>query len=663
MALCLSLMSWAMPAYSATEPLTAQVETDPECLLSAPGEMSFFRFTLKNTLDEPYTAEKLTLSGDVLSEPKLISEQVTIPGNDVLEFTLENVFIGEGVFDRPLAFTLSWQLFTYIAEDVNRENPIVTDHSLSVSATVERFIEPVLTLSVATDTPLVREGEGFSVTYTLKNDTKFDMTNITLQDAGSGLVGIPLEKDTLLAGQQMSVSAELTMKEGGLTLQPLAKYTVRGLESEVKLETAFTVAALKTEVQMEVEQYPATKEGTLFQITLTNAGTHPVTNLVLTDEIGTRIGEVPSLNAGESRTLSCTVPSAVAAGQLRNISFTAKGKDALGADCTVHSPQSYPVLPFVSSDQVDIRLSVVLRDHAQLGDGSWQLKVLFEIENRSQVPITQAVITEGDYYKGVVNEYETLSTGTTSFEKELVLPEGTRSLTFVLTAQDPAQTQYATVPMSLDLSSLMAPQATAQPQIRPGTTIDTTGTIYDTERYATLFRRVTVAALVLMGLFLLLSILFYVAEENVLEQLPALREDPVSGRLVKREDREDIDPVHAQFGYTRPIRLRYGQGMETEEQRAPKQNPEGDTAAFGPVPQREAEAEGDTAVFAPKGDEGTKAFRRPQRGVLLSNDGTRAFAPVHPQEKAQPQTNQPRLIEQKKQPRLQRENKLEILRF
>ncbi|MBQ7754260.1 MAG: hypothetical protein IJR78_00850, partial [Clostridia bacterium] len=79
----------ALPAHAeGEEPLTMAVEADPDCLLSEAGEMTFFRFTLKNTLDVPYDLEFLTLEGDLLEEPKLIAEELTINANDVLEFML-----------------------------------------------------------------------------------------------------------------------------------------------------------------------------------------------------------------------------------------------------------------------------------------------------------------------------------------------------------------------------------------------------------------------------------------------------------------------------------------------------------------------------------------------------------------------------------------------
>ena len=192
----------------------------------------------------------------------------------------------------------------------------------------------------------------------------------------------------------------------------------------------------------------------------------------------------------------------------------------MGGLITVKSPSAYELLPFVDSGQVKLYLSVTLTSSDQTDDGSNRLKLLFEVRNDSQVPIYSAMVTESDYFKGIVNEYPTLAAGTTSFEKEFIVPAGTRSLTFVLTAVDPAQTQYASVPITLDLSPLAAPRPTNPPAIKPGKTVDTTGTIYDTERYTRILRMASLIVLALTLVFLLLSVIFRVAELNTRRLLP-----------------------------------------------------------------------------------------------------------------------------------------------
>ena len=206
LAVFLLLMSWTTAAEN-DEPLTLTVEADPDCLLSEAGEMTYFRFTLKNTLEQEYTLESLALQGTLLDEPKLIAENIVINANDVMEFTLENVRIEEDEFDQDLTFQLTWQTTTYAEEDVAHLDPIVTEHALTAPIRIERFIEPVMGLTFETDVRLARQGDIVTVTYTLTNDTKFDMTNVTLQDDGIPQPTVPLSKNILNAGETMKATA------------------------------------------------------------------------------------------------------------------------------------------------------------------------------------------------------------------------------------------------------------------------------------------------------------------------------------------------------------------------------------------------------------------------------------------------------------------------
>ena len=688
--LAVVLLLTAFPAWAENEePLTLTVEADPDCLLSEAGDMTFFRFTLKNTLEEDYVLDALTLQGDLLEEPKLIADTLTISANDVLEFTLEKVRIEEDEFDRELSFQLTWQTVSFAEEDEAHEEPILTDHVLSIPIRIERFIEPVMGVSMEPDVLLAREGDPVTVTYTLVNDTKFDMTNLTLQDMGISQTSVTLPKNSLNAGEKMEAKATFTMGNSALELNPTAQYTVRGVESKSSASQTVIVEYVQVELSMVVEKYPATAEGTLFRITLINDGTHPMTDIRLTDEIGTLIEDGIALDAKEEKTVSCTVPSAVSSGSVRYISFEATGVDCVGGTFTVKSPSAYEVLPFVDSDQVRLKLSVTLEDSVQNDDGSNRMKVLFEIRNDSKVPIRNAVVTEGDYFKGVVNEYDFLATGATTFEKEFVVPAGTRSLTFVLTAMDPAQNQYASVPMTLDLSPLTAPKPTSLPPIQPGERVDVTGTIYDTELYIRLFRMVSLIVFALLLVFLLLAVIFHVAELNVRRWLPkesALRpfgprKTPTGPIPVKAGG----DAVHDQFGYLQPAKLRYMDRTDRMPTVGQEEEPAKAVSSVTIVSNTAAR------TLAPAQTTGVKPTRRTgeitavpihkthTRPIMMSSDDTMPFAPVHEGQAAEPApaeqsagrteaaahesgSKQPRVIKTKAKPRIIPRKKLEIVR-
>ena len=688
--LVMLLLLPALPVYAQNEePITLTVEADPECLLSEAGDMTYFRFTVKNNQDVDYTLDSLTLQGDLIS-PKLITEEITILANDVIEFTLENVRIEESEFDVDLSFQLTWLALEYAPEDVDHHYPILTEHLVAADPIrVERFIEPVMTISVSPDILLAREGDLVTVTYTLVNETKFDMTNITLQDTGIPQPAIQMERNVLYAGERMEVSTFFEMGSNTVELNPSAQYTVRGVESKTAAHESVTVELVEIDLRMEVEKYPATAEGTLFQITLLNNGTHLLTDIRIVDEIGSLIASGINLNAGSDRTISYMAPSAVSSGSVRYIAFEATGLDCLGGSVTAKSPSAYELLPFVDSNQVKLQLTVTLGNAAQNDDGSNRMKVLFEIRNDSKVPIRNAVVTEGDYFKGVVNEYDFLATGATTFEKEFVVPAGTRSLTFVLTAMDPAQNQYASVPMTLDLSPLTAPKPTSLPPIQPGERVDVTGTIYDTELYIRLFRMVSLIVFALLLVFLLLAVIFHVAELNVRRWLPkesALRpfgprKTPTGPIPVKAGG----DAVHDQFGYLQPAKLRYMDRTDRMPAVGQEEEPAKAVSSVTIVSNTAAR------TLAPAQTTGVKPTRRTgeitavpihkthTRPVMMSSDDTMPFAPVHEGQAAEPApaeqsagrteaaahesgNKQPRVIETKAKPRIIPRKKLEIVR-
>lgn len=684
LAIILVLMAWPVLAEN-EEPLTLTVESDPDCLLSEAGDMTFFRFRLKNNLAEDYELKDLTLEGDLLSEAKLISDSFVIPANDVMEFFLENVHIDEDQLDTALTFRLTWQTTAYSEEDTEHLEPIISDHVIEVPIKIERFIEPVMTVTFAPDVLLAREGDTVTVTYTLFNDTKFDMTNVTLQDSGIQQQKITLPNSVLPAGEKMEAQATVQMGTSNMELNPTAQYTVRGTESKVSAQETVTVEYVRVALGIQVESYPSTAEGTLFRITLVNEGSHPMTDIRLKDEIGTLIAEGITLEADAERTISYTVPSAVSSGSVRYISFEATGLDCVGGTFTEKTNSAYEVLPFVDSDQVRLKLSVIMSDSVQKEDGSSTLKVLFEIRNDSRVPIRTAVVTEADYFKTVVNEFADLATGTTTFEKEFVVPAGTRSLTFVLTAMDPAQNQYASAPMTLDLSPLTAPKPTSLPAIRPGERVDVTGTIYDTELYLRLFRMAALIALALILVFLLLSLIFHVAESNVRRFLPkennirpfGPRKTPTGPIEVKVSS----DLVHDQFGYMQPAKLRYmdrtdripAVGQETV-QAAPVLSvmPPVDTSSISVAP-----AITNTNASRRAGEITAVPIHKPRtRPVMISSMDTLPFAPVHDGQDASSDDEtkvislpkeaenvavRPRLIETKPEPRIVPRKKLEIV--
>ena len=255
-----------------------------------------------------------------------------------------------------------------------------------------------------------------------------------------------------------------------------------------------------------------------------------------------------------------------------------------------------------------------------------------------------------------------------------------------MTALDPAQTQYATVPLTLDLSPLTEPKSTAVPAIKPGKTVDITGTIYDTERYIKLFRMAALIVLALTLVFLLLSVIFRVAEMNIRRWLPkesVIRPFGPRKTATGPIQVKEADPVHDQFGYLQPAKLRY---MDRTDRLPALGQEEGIAESVMPAPAVNTFTKPlplthtGSVSRREEGDITAVPIHKPRtRPVMMTSDNTMPFAPVHegqileteteapltdqPQSAAaEPAYIPPRVVETKPAPRIVPRKKLEIVR-
>lgn len=296
---------------------------------------------------------------------------------------------------------------------------------MTATVRIERFDEPKLSLSYKLTQTMAASGTQVQVTYLLKNDTKFDMTGLSLYDSGVSSSYIPLPQEQLLAGTSMEVPYTFTMGEVDAVINPVVEYTVKGEKQLASCESSATITYVKVELTLSVQQYPATESGTLFALTVTNTGTHAMTDICLYDEIGTELEEPFDLSAGQSRSITYTVAAAVAASTPRRVSFRIQAKDFQGQPYTAESKDSYEIKPYVEADQVNLQLIVTLSNSKFNDDGSLTATILFEMRNYSAVPITKGVLTENNAFNGVVIQYDQLNTGVTTFPRNSILQKGT----------------------------------------------------------------------------------------------------------------------------------------------------------------------------------------------------------------------------------------------
>lgn len=549
-------------------PITMTIEPDPDCQLTEAGEMTYLRFTLKNEGEEAYTLTRAVLSGELLSQALAFEEDIVIEPNEVKEFKVQKLSVPLSAFDRELTFTLSWQEVYYLEEDVEQLFPLYEEKELEGTVVIERFSEPVLELSYKTGEELVKVGEQVRITYILENNTKFDMTGLSLYDPSVSTGYIPLDSSELQAGERMEVVYTFDMGEVDVVVNPCVEYTVKGEKQLASCENTYTIRYLKVELKLDVQQYAATEDGTLFALTVTNSGTHAMKDIRLYDEIGTQVDEPFDLSAGQSKAITYTVAAAVSADSPRLVSFHATAEDYLKNSYTLEQGETFEVKPYVGAEQVNLQLIVTLANSKFNEDGSLLVRILFEVRNYSAVPITRGMLTENSAYNGTVREYEQLNQGVTTFYKDFTVEESTPVLSFILTAQDPAGNTYATEAMTMDMTSLLQKKQEESNASGNSQTIDITGTIYDTEKYTTLFRRILLVFFVLIVALLAGSAILFVYEQSILNALPPEREEVPT--TTGKTQLGDTDVARLQLGYVQPAKLRYMAAVEQEREEAEK---------------------------------------------------------------------------------------------
>lgn len=595
--LILCLLMMAVPFVSAADhPIRLTAEPDPDTSLTGPGTLDYVRFVIRNTGDEEYILYDPMLSSKILDEPFSLHPEDGEAGTVVMapggarEFTLTDLYLPENALNKDVKFTLTWQeavSYTeeyepeeeeddmpepdeeYEEEEEEEEEEVFEERtavryeerSISTTICIETAEDPVMSLSVKADSTLVRTDGEVNVKYVLSNPTKFDFEDITLKDNGAG-GEIELEETTLRAGETMTVPFTFIMGRENAVLSPQAVYTVRGKTTKTKAAKSVTVEYMYDSLTLDVQPYSATEAGTMFGLTVTNAGTHRMREIELRDDSGTRLCEPFSLGPGQSRSITYTYGSYTGLKENRRVSFVMQATDSEGETYMYQKPGSFEIRPFVGSGQVSLLMNVTLADYHEEKN---TVEMLFEIRNYSDVAISNAVISETEVLHGAVREYPQLSKGVTTFTREFALGEGISLLTFHMEADDAGGTHYVTEPVSLAVDRLALTVKNGTFGSASNAVINTTNTVFDTDKYASYISTGLAALLIAATVFVLISFLFRGAESYIRKTLPAPKAAPkitAAGESVQ-------DTARMRFGYMKPAKLRY-----LEEERPLKEEKE-----------------------------------------------------------------------------------------
>lgn len=602
-------------AMAADHPIRLTAEPDPDCSLSEAGTLSFVRFVIRNTGSSEYTMYRPSLSSKVLEEAFHLSdgngegEFVTMEPGAAQEFSLYDIYLPESALNRDIKFTLSWQEAVneepdepeeeedggdipqpdedpypeeeqdetedpYLPEEPLEEEPEENVMQLQSASRGTRFVErsvstticietsdvPVMTLNVKADRSPVRTDGEVTVKYVLTNPTKFDFEDIVLKDPSAG-GKIELEDTTLQAGESVTVLHQFTMGRESVELCPEATYSVRGKTQKAKCSKPVTVECMYVSLALDVQQYSATEDGSVFAFNVTNTGTHRMRGIELTDDIGMRLCDTFSLEPGRSRSLTYTYGSYTGLSENRHVSFSLRATDAEGESYIYQKRGSYEVRPYIESGQVSLLMNVTLTDYFEDKN---TVELLFEIRNYSGVAITDAVITESESFRGTVQSYPSLSRGVTTFSKEFTLGPDISTLTFHMEADDAGGTHYATEPVSLHVDQLALSVKNGTFGGASNTVIDTSNTVFDTDKYSSFIKTGIACILLAAVVCMLISILFRGAENYIRKTLPA----PEPSSRVTGAGGAVQDTARLRFGYVKPAKLRYAEEESFAEKKS-----------------------------------------------------------------------------------------------
>ncbi len=553
-------------AADADHPIVMTILCDPDPELETGGTIPDLLFTIRNTGKTDYTLEHATLSGGFEDRTLILDESITVLAGGTKEFHLTDVPVDDAQLDTNVIYRLSWKESELLID--NEEGTTTTiEHERETEAEIriERFVPPELAVEAAASAERVRAGETFTVTYTITNDTKFDMSGLRLYDPEQSMQSIGLPSAELFAGESRSVEVTYTMGKQDMTFAPVIEYTVRQREQTTRAADPLVVESVVVDLVIEVEQYPTTSDGSTFAITVRNNGNRAVTNIRVYDEINTEVDEPFDLAPEQSKVLMYTVPSAISAGTIRKIRFHLTAVDAFETEFTVTDANLYEAVPFINSDSVMLVLNVVLQRAFYNEDGKLCAALQFEIRNYSKITLHDATLTELQLFD-VLKTYDELQHGETYFVTTLQL-DGVPELSFRVDAFDPSGALRSTETVRLDLSRLkeLANQTDDPVYVYPDNPY-----LKDLDvKYRGILRTAGLIVLILAAICAVVCIILYIAERMIRAKLPAEFEENMESVMQKTKRRVEPqifgDAPTEQFGYTVPIKLRnYGELTEQE---------------------------------------------------------------------------------------------------
>ncbi len=622
-------------------PITLSITVDPMPELEGEGTVPDMLFTIFNDSASDYTMYNAKLSGGYDDVERPLDEKIEVLAGGKREFTLTDVPVAEDQLDVPVTYTLSWEEHEPVFDEETGEALIDDETGEAVTIThlretsadimIERFIVPELTVSAFCENELVRVGETFTVEYTLKNDTLFDMTGLRLYDPEQGLQSIPLKSDELTAGQTMVVPVTYTMGVMDMTFRPTVEYVARRRNITTVAETTIGVGCVTVDLTISTQAFPPTEEGTEFIVTVKNNGNRTVTGIQVYDEINTPVDKPFDLPANQTKSLRYIVKPGVAADYIRTVRFHATGTDALQTKITITDPESFSVTPYIEQEGVRIELRVEPQKPYFDGNGKLCVAFQFRIGYYGDVRLRNAVLTETTLFHEVVS-YPELLRGETFFTQTYQI-DGVGTLCFRVDAEDPAGQMHSSETVTVDTTPF---RDQVDRKTDPVYVVTTNPYMQDLDtKYRGILKLITVIALGVAAFCAIVCIVLYIFERRIRNKLPGEFEEDMEKALRATKRRPD-DPLFndtptERFGYRQPIKMRnYGELTEEEAKTRRELYARGLTEDLRREGERPAERPAVQKTPVRIDGDGTRVLPTAKPTATRTEDGTRIMPTAKP---------------------------------
>ncbi len=586
-------------------PISLLITLPSDIKLESAGIVDSLVFTISNESENPYTLYHAKLSGGFDNEVRTLNDEITVDSYSTREFTLTDVSVSDEQLDRDIVYLLSWDELVVsehsntdpadsVSEDLSSDSDIETDStieetdlslsnydydnnsedglsldtgeenyefihkSIEASVRIDRFIPPVLGVSVKSSTSSASDGDTFSITYIISNDTEYDVSGIMLTDADVYDGAIPIPTTELAIGDSTSITIDYVMGIEDMEFCPAVSYVASQRQFESRLEEPVIIDSVITGIMIDVEQYPSNEEGSTFAITVTNTGNRMLTGLQLYDEINTAIDFPFDLSPQQQKVVTFNVPSAYSAGLIRNVRFRITGYDYYGDPFSYTDVNSYECVPYITSDEVRLSVLASLKNAFFDENGKLCGEILLEIRNYSDVRLTSAVLSELTLF-GTLETYRELLRGETYYTSVFQL-DGVDQLQFCVTASDSTGQTYNSEIVLLDLDHLAS--LASKPEGQRIVYHSNTFLSELTAKIAETFRNAFLATFVLVMLSTTICLVLWFLEERLKSRLPS---DSLINIVVpeSKTPKTAMDQVLNSspaelLGYTVPTKIRYG---------------------------------------------------------------------------------------------------------